>query len=66
MLTNVINEDVMALNGMTTETLATATTAILGLSVGFLLSAYFSWQMALCTVASSPIMLLGVYGMNRL
>jgi len=65
-LTNVINEDVMALNGMTTETLATATTAILGLSVGFALSAYFSWQMALCTVASSPIMLLGVYGMNRL
>lgn len=42
-LTNVMNEDVMALNGMTTETLATATTAILGLSFGIALSAYFSW-----------------------
>jgi ATP-binding cassette, subfamily B (MDR/TAP), member 1 len=65
-LTNVMAEDVMALNGMTTETLATATTAILGLTIGITLSAYFSWQMALLTTASSPIMLVGVYGMNRL
>jgi len=65
-LTNVMAEDVMALNGMTTETLATATTAILGLIVGFTMSAYFSWQMALLTTLSSPILLVGVYGMNRL
>jgi ABC-type multidrug transport system fused ATPase/permease subunit len=65
-LTNVMAEDVMALNGMTTETLATATVAILGLGFGLALSAYFSWQMALLTLLASPIMLVGVYGMNRL
>jgi ABC-type multidrug transport system fused ATPase/permease subunit len=65
-LTTVLSEDVAALNGMTTETLATVMEAMLGLLLGVLLSAYFSWPMALLTIATVPIMIIGVIAMSNL
>jgi len=65
-LTNVLSEDVSALNGMTTETISVLAEAFLSLTLGMLISLIISWKMALCTVAVSPIMLVGVIAMSRL
>lgn len=51
---------------MTTETVATLVEAIMSLVLGLLISMFFSWRMALLTVACSPVMLIGVYAMSRL
>lgn len=65
-LTTVLSEDVSSLNGMTTETLSVVMEACLGLVFGLLLACYFSWQMALMTIATSPILILGVIAMSNL
>lgn len=65
-LTTVLSEDVGALNGMTTETLAIVMEAFLGLILGVLLSAYFCWQMSLMTIATVPILIVGVIAMSNL
>lgn len=65
-LTTVLSEDVASLNGMTTETLATVLEALLGLVLGVLLSAYFCWQMSLMTIATIPIIIVGVVAMSNL
>jgi ATP-binding cassette subfamily B (MDR/TAP) protein 1 len=65
-LTTVLSEDVASLNGMTTETLATVLEALLGLVLGVLLSAYFCWQMSLMTIATIPIIIVGVIAMSNL
>ena len=65
-LTNVLSEDVSALNGMTTETVSTLVEAFVGLLLGLIIAMIISWRMALFTVAASPVMLIGVYAMSRL
>lgn len=65
-LTTVLSEDITALNGMTTETLAVVMEAFLGLILGVLLACYFSWQMALLTIATVPIIIVGVIAMSNL
>ena len=65
-LTTMLSEEVSTLNGMTTETLSTVMEAILGLIIGVLLACYFSWPIALMTLASFPIMIIGVIGMSKL
>ena len=65
-LTNVLSEDVTALNGMTTETVSVVIEAGLGLILGLCISMIISWRMALFTVAASPVMLVGVVAMSRL
>jgi len=65
-LTNVLSEDVSALNGMTTETISVLAEAFLGLLLGMLISLIISWRMSLLTVAVSPVMLIGVIAMSRL
>ena len=53
-LTNLMSEDVTALNGMTTETVATLTEVSLELLLGVLIALIFLWRMALVTVACFP------------
>lgn len=65
-LTTVLSEDVALLNGMTTETLSTVMEAFLGLGLGLALSCYYSWQMALLTIATVPILIVGVIAMAKL
>lgn len=65
-LTNVLSEDVSSLNGMTTETVSTLVEACMSLFLGLIIASFISWQMALITVACSPVMLIGVVAMSRL
>ena len=65
-LTSILSEDVMALNGMTTDTLSTVIEAILGLMLGVTISSFFCWQQALVTILAAPILLLGVVAMSKL
>ena len=65
-LTNVMSEDINALNGMTTETVSTLVEAVLGLTLGLLLAMTFNWRMALLCMAVVPLMIVGVVAMSRL
>jgi ABC-type multidrug transport system fused ATPase/permease subunit len=65
-LTNVMAEDMSALNGMTTETLSTAGGALLCLSASIITSFYFEPSTAIWSLICSPILLIGVFGMNKL
>ena len=65
-LTSVLSEDVACLNGMTTETLATVMEMALGLITGVALSCFFSWPIALMTIAISPLYVIGTFAMSRL
>jgi ATP-binding cassette subfamily B (MDR/TAP) protein 1 len=58
-LTNIVSEDISLLNGLTTETISIIMQGLFGLSIGIILSFYFSWRMALITLAISPMMALG-------
>lgn len=61
-----MSEDISALNGMTTETLSLAFTAGMGLLLAFLMCLYFDWRTCLWNTLLSPVILIGVYGMNKL
>ena len=65
-LTNIMSEDISALNGMTTETLSIGIKASMGLIISILLSLYFDWRTCLWTILCSPILWIGVIGMNKL
>jgi ABC-type multidrug transport system fused ATPase/permease subunit len=65
-LTNIISEDISAINGLTTETVGIAAEAILGLFFSCLICFLFSWQLALVVSATSPFMVLGGLGMSKL
>ena len=51
---------------MTTETISVMIETFLSLLLGLVLSLFISWRMALLTVATSPVMLIGVVAMSRL
>ena len=59
-------EDMSALNGMTTETISVLVQGCLGMGLAVIMSSYFSWRTTLLTLAASPILMIGVYGMSRL
>ena len=65
-LTNVLNEDVNSLHGLTSETVAAWVEVGMALLIGFIYSATVAWKMALITFALSPIMLIGMLAMFRL
>jgi ABC-type multidrug transport system fused ATPase/permease subunit len=66
MLTNIMAEDMSALNGMTTETISVVIQGALGMALALLMALYFSWRTALFTLLASPILFIGVFGMSRL
>jgi ABC-type multidrug transport system fused ATPase/permease subunit len=65
-LTNIMAEDISSLNGMTTETLSLAVQAGMGLLFATLLSMYFDWRTCLWTTLCSPVLWIGIIGMNKL
>ena len=65
-LSNVLSEDIGALNGMTTEHLAILTESFLGLIIGVILAMCYTWKMGLITLAMVPLVSLGGVMMSRL
>jgi ATP-binding cassette subfamily B (MDR/TAP) protein 1 len=65
-LTNIITEDISAVNGLTTESLAIAVEAGLGLFFSCLICFIFSWELGFVVTFTSPFMVLGGLGMSKL
>ena len=65
-LGNVLSEDITSLNGMTTEHIGVLIEATLGLIFGIIISMFYSWKMALITLAMTPLILVSGYLMGRL
>ena len=65
-LSNVLSEDIGALNGLTSEHLAILIEAFLGLIVGVILALFYTWKMGLVTLALVPFVSLGGIMMSRL
>ena len=66
MLTNVLSEDMSALNGMTTETISLVVGVSIGSCLAMVIAVWFSWSTAICSLGLSPIILIGIYGVSRL
>ena len=65
-LSNVIQQDITSINGLTTEASGVIVEAALGMIVSAAICFYFSWQLALVVTAVSPFMVLGGLGMSKL
>ena len=65
-LSNILSEEIAALNGMTTEHLGILFEAYGGLIVGVFLAMFFTWRMGLVTLAACPLVSLGGVMMSRL
>ena len=65
-LTNMIQEDITALNGLTTEAVGVIVEATLGMIISSAICFFFSWQLALVVIAVSPFMVLGGLGISKL
>ena len=65
-LTNVITEDITAVNGLTTEAIGIMVEAALGICISCAICFYFSWQLAIVVTLISPFMVLGGLGMAKL
>jgi ATP-binding cassette subfamily B (MDR/TAP) protein 1 len=58
-LSNVLSEDIGALNGMTTEHFAIVMEAFLALIIGVILAMLYTWRMGLITLAIVPLVVVG-------
>lgn len=58
-LSNVLSEDIGALNGLTTENFAIVTEAFLGLVIGVIFALVYNWKMGLVSLAFVPFVILG-------
>ena len=65
-LSNVLSEDINALNGMTTEHLSILFEAFCGLIIGVFISMFYTWKMGLVTLGMVPFVSLGGVMMSRL
>jgi len=65
-LTTVLTEDITALNGLTTESVAIGLEAALGLFFSCCICFLFSWRVALVVTLTCPFMVLGGLGMSKL
>ena len=65
-LSSIMSENVVSLNGMTTETVSVVLEAILAVSLGIMIACLFSWRTAVCTALVSPIMIIGVVATSTL
>ena len=64
-LTNILAEDITEINGLTTETISVYMEALFGLVVGFVISACYSWQLALVCISASPFIIAGSLAMSK-
>lgn len=65
-LSNVISEDINAVNGLSTESVGIMLEAALGLTISCIICAIFSWQLAIVVTLISPFMVLGGLGISKL
>lgn len=65
-LTNIITEDISAVNGLTTEAIGIMIEAFLGITISCTICFIFSWQLAIVVTLISPFMVLGGLGMAKL
>ena len=65
-LSNILSEDIAALNGLTTETVATILETSAGLFIGIFVAALFEWRMAIICIVASPFAMLGGIIMSKL
>lgn len=65
-MSNVLSEDINALNGMTTEHIGILSEAFLNLMIGSIIALIHSWKMGLVTIAITPLNALGTALMARL
>jgi ABC-type multidrug transport system fused ATPase/permease subunit len=65
-LTNILTEDISAVNGLTTESVGIAVEAALGLFFSCLICFIFSWKLGFVVTFTSPFMVLGGLGMSKL
>ena len=65
-LTNIITEDVSAVNGLTTEAIGIMVEAGLGIVISSLVCFIFSWRLAIIVTIISPFMIIGGLGMAKL
>ena len=65
-LTNLLIEDIAAVNGLTTESIGIICEAVLGLIASCAICFVFSWQLAIVVTLISPFMVLGGLGMTKL
>ena len=54
------------MNGLTTETIAILTEAVLTMGIGIILALVVSWRIALVTIACSPLIFMGGVMMSKL
>ena len=64
-LTNILAEDIVEINGLTTETISVYLEAVTGIIIGFIISACYSWKLALICTATSPFILIASVGMSK-
>ena len=64
-LTNILLEDISAVNGLTTESLGIAVEAALGLAFSCIICCFFSWQLAIIVTVTAPAMVLGGYWQQK-
>ena len=65
-LTNIITEDISAVNGLTTEAIGVMIEAFLGITMSCLFCFFLSWRLAIVVTLISPFMVLGGLGMAKL
>lgn len=65
-LTNMITEDINAVNGLTTEAIGIILEASMGLVISCAICFYFCWQLAIIVSLISPFMVLGGLGQAKL
>ncbi|CDW71198.1 abc transporter [Stylonychia lemnae] len=58
-LINYLSEEVTALNGLTTETFSNILEAVCCLVIGSAIAFFYTWKIALISLATSPLVMLG-------
>jgi ATP-binding cassette subfamily B (MDR/TAP) protein 1 len=65
-LSNVLSEDIILLNGLTTETISIMAEGICTLVIGIIISFKFSWSISLITLGVAPLVLIGSAATQKL
>lgn len=64
-LTGVLSEDVTEINGLSTETIGVYLEGIFGVIIGLIICFRFSWRIALISIATAPLVVLGGFMMSK-
>jgi ABC-type multidrug transport system fused ATPase/permease subunit len=65
-LSNILSEDISALNGLTTEHIVALGESFLNLAIGVIIGLIYDWKISLITIALTPFVIVGSVLMSRL